>query len=148
MVAGMPYIFLPNSGVDLLAVSYTDEANADASSHNGLVGFIGEGEEDALDVPVGAYILKDNQYRLVEELGSAKIRGYRSYIQLEDIPTTASAPAPGRRRISMGVQGAQVATGIEDVQGDNVQCTKVLIDGQLFILRGEKMFDAKGQLVK
>ena len=148
MVAGMPYIFLPNSGVDLLAVSYTDEANADASSHNGLVGFIGEGENDALDVPVGAYILNNNQYRLVQELGSAKIRGYRSYIQLEDISTTASAPAPGRRRISMGVQGAQVATGIEDVQSDNVQCTKVLIDGQLFILRGEKMFDAKGQLVK
>ena len=40
------------------------------------------------------------------------------------------------------------ATGIEDVQGDNVQCTKMMINGQLFIIRGENMFDATGRLVK
>ena len=35
----------------------------------------------------------------------------------------------------------------ELINGENgVQ--KVLIDGELFILRGEKMYDAKGQLVK
>ena len=147
MVAGMPYIFLPNSGVDLLAVAYTDEANADALSHNGLVGFIGSGEEDAMDVPVGAYILKDNQYRLVEELGSAKIRGYRSYIDLGEVPASAPAPAPGRRRISMGVQGAQVATAIDNAETSEAPL-KLMINGQLFIIRGEKMFDATGRLVK
>ena len=38
--------------------------------------------------------------------------------------------------------------GIEDVQGNNVQCTKVLIDGTIFILRGEKVYNAQGALVK
>ena len=38
--------------------------------------------------------------------------------------------------------------GIEDVQGNNVQCTKVVRDGQIFILRGEKVYNAQGALVK
>ena len=38
--------------------------------------------------------------------------------------------------------------GLEDVQGNNVQCTKVLIDGTIFILRGEKIYNAQGALVK
>ena len=38
--------------------------------------------------------------------------------------------------------------GIEDVHSDDVQCTKVLIDGTIFILRGEKVYNAQGALVK
>ena len=38
--------------------------------------------------------------------------------------------------------------GFEDVQGNNVQCTKVVRDGQIFILRGEKVYNAQGALVK
>ena len=38
--------------------------------------------------------------------------------------------------------------GLEDVQSDNVQCTKVLIDGTIYILRGEKVYNAQGALVK
>ena len=38
--------------------------------------------------------------------------------------------------------------GIEDVQGNNVQCTKVVRDGRIFILRGEKVYNAQGALVK
>ena len=40
------------------------------------------------------------------------------------------------------------ATGVENVQSDNVQSTKVMINGQIFILRGDKMFDVTGKLVK
>ena len=38
--------------------------------------------------------------------------------------------------------------GIEDVQGNNVQCTKIVRDGKIFILRGEKVYNAQGALVK
>jgi hypothetical protein len=38
--------------------------------------------------------------------------------------------------------------GLEDVQGNNVQCTKVVRDGQIYILRGEKVYNAQGALVK
>ena len=39
-------------------------------------------------------------------------------------------------------------TGIEDVQGDNVQCTKVVIDDHVYILRGGQMYDVTGKAVK
>ena len=62
-------------------------------------------------------------------------------------PTPDANPAPGRRRVTLGVNGQQVATGVDQVQGDEVP-TKMIINGQLFILRGEKMYDAQGKLVK
>jgi hypothetical protein len=38
--------------------------------------------------------------------------------------------------------------GIDNVQSDNVQCTKVLRNGQIYILRGEKMYDVSGKEIK
>ena len=38
--------------------------------------------------------------------------------------------------------------GIDDVQWDNAQCTKLLRDGQIFILRGDKTYTLQGQEVK
>lgn len=40
------------------------------------------------------------------------------------------------------------ATGIEDVQPDDVQCTKVLVDGVLYIVREGKIYNAQGANVK
>ena len=38
--------------------------------------------------------------------------------------------------------------GVEEVQGDNIQSTKILRDGQLFILVGDKTYDARGVEIK
>jgi len=38
--------------------------------------------------------------------------------------------------------------GLEDVQGNNVQCTKIVHNGQIFIFRGDKVYNAQGALVK
>ena len=38
--------------------------------------------------------------------------------------------------------------GVEEVQGDNVQSTKILRDGQLLILVGDKTYDARGIEIK
>jgi hypothetical protein len=148
MVAGVPYIFLPKEGASQLAVYYTDEANESAKNANGLHGFIGANADAEMNVPVGAYILNANQYREVVTLGTAKIKSNRSYIVLEDINPSEPALAPGRRRISMSVYSEQVATGIENTGFESEAPRKVLINGELFIIRGEKMYDAKGQLVK
>ena len=43
---------------------------------------------------------------------------------------------------------SHVATGIENVQSDKAQSTKVLYDGQMYILKGEKIFNAQGKQVK
>ena len=60
--------------------------------------------------------------------------------------TEAPQPAPGRRVRAVPMQ-QNTATGIDELNGSEAP-VKVLINGQLFILRGEKMYDAKGLLVK
>ena len=47
------------------------------------------------------------------------------------------------------IQGqSEAPQGLEDVQSDNVQSTKFLRDGQIYILRGEKVYTLQGQEVK
>ena len=143
MVAGTPYIFLPNDGIDLLAVAYSDEANAPAGSMNGLVGSY---TQELLAKDAGNYILYNNQYLEVNS-DDVYVGANRAYIKMAELPTTAKAPVPGRRRVAMGVAGREVPTALDHLNASE-QPIKVIIDGQLFILRGEQMFDATGRLVK
>ena len=155
MEAGVPYVFLPNEGCNQLIVTYTAIFNAAAADANGLHGFIGASATDEYQIPsgVGNYIIQNNQYREVLAGADARIVSNRAYIKLSEVPGyndplyVAPAPALGRKRIAMGTTGAQVATGVDQVQGDEVP-TKMIINGQLFILRGEKMYDAQGKLVR
>lgn len=156
MEAGIPYIFQPAAGVEKINVYYSDNTAEDvvAGNRNGLIGFYDLNDENttlllADNASLGNYILYQNAYWLVSGR-AAYIANYRAYIRLADITPSEPTLAPGRRRISMSVNDTQTTTGFENgelINGENgVQ--KVLIDGELFILRGEKMYDAKGQLVK
>ena len=150
MVAGRPYIFLPNEGVSALAVTYTDAADAPAGNYHGLYGSY---TQEVLAQEAGNYILYNNQYMYVGASSSnVSVGANRAYFKIGvegGIPTNAVAPLPGRRRVSMSAV-RETPTGLENgelINGENgVQ--KVLINGELFILRGEKMYDATGRLVK
>lgn len=41
-----------------------------------------------------------------------------------------------------------VSTGVDKTQGDNVPCTKILLDGKIFILRGEQTYDLNGRVIQ
>ena len=143
MVAGNPYIFLPNERAtkDSLYVFY-DETTAAAKTVNGLVGSF---ESKPLDADGTNYIMKDN--KIMKVVGEyASVGAYKAYIKLGDVSKNEPAPVPGRRRVAIG-QAPQVATGMESVDA-SAQPVKMIIDGQLYILRGEKMYDAQGKLVK
>ena len=144
MEAGRPYLFLPNDGVDLLAVAYNDDPEElTAGHHNGLYGSY---TQQALPTDGNHYIMLNNQYCKVVAANTC-VGANRAYIQLDKIGNDYVAPAYGRRRVSMGVQQTEIATGIENLNiGD--QPMKIMIDGQIYILRGEKMYDATGRLVK
>ncbi|MBR0309504.1 MAG: hypothetical protein IJQ97_01345, partial [Paludibacteraceae bacterium] len=150
MEAGVPYIVLANEGSTQMRVFYTDNANESAKSKNGLVGYIGEGRSLAEN----EYFIYNNMFYYVSAAdatsGRIKISNNRAYLNLADIPGyTDYVPAPGRRRMAMGNGDApKVPTAVDNMQADKVPCTKVLIDGRFFILRGEKMYDMTGQLVK
>lgn len=150
MVAGRPYIFLPNDGVSALGVYYTDAADEAAGNYHGLYGSY---TQQVLAQEAGNYILYNNQYMYVGASSSnVSVGANRAYFKIGvegGIPTNAVAPLPGRRRVSMSAV-RETPTGLENgelINGENgVQ--KVLINGELFILRGEKMYDATGRLVK
>ena len=56
------------------------------------------------------------------------------------------AEAPARRRLVIG-QPSQTPTGDEQVNAE-LKAEKVMIDGHIYILRGEKMYDLNGQQVR
>ena len=144
MEPGMPYIFLPEGDARALAVAYTDEDPAEAKSKNGLYGSY---TQEELTPDAGNYVLLNNQYLFVNTT-NVFVGANRAYIRLGEISTTATAPAPGRRRIVLDVHSEQTATGVENVNDASEQPLKLMINGKMFILRGDKLFDATGRLVK
>ena len=145
MEAGKPYIFQATS--DQLNVAYTSNVEVAAGENNGLHGFYNlENENAQFNIPAdeGNYILYQNQYWLVSGR-PAYIANYRAYIRVSEINYVA--PAPGRRRVAMNVNGEQTATGINELNAAEAP-VKMIMDGQLYILRGEKLYNANGQIVK
>ena len=138
MEAGKPYIF--QATADQLNVTYTSNVEEEAGIANGLYGSY---TQELLTPNDGNYILHNNQYWLVD--GTAYVGENRAYIKIGMINYTV--PAPGRRRIGMVVNGEQVVTGIDELNASETP-VKMIIDGQLYILRGEKMYNANGQIVK
>ena len=49
---------------------------------------------------------------------------------------------------SFATLGANTPTSIDDVQRDDAQCTKVLRDGQLVIIRDGAMYNAEGKRIQ
>ncbi|MEE0860793.1 MAG: Ig-like domain-containing protein, partial [Paludibacteraceae bacterium] len=150
MVAGNPYLFVPENGNTKINVYYTDKLNVAAGNDNGLYGTyvrlstVDDGQNSLL---WGKYIISNNKYIYVDA-NNCNLAANRAYIVLNEVqPLQEQNPAPGLRRIVLGTNESQVATGVDQVQGDEVP-TKMIINGQLFILRGEKMYDAQGKLVK
>ena len=58
------------------------------------------------------------------------------------------APAGAPRRMRFVFEQEQVVTGMENVQGDNVQSTKVLENGVLYIIKNGVRYNAQGQKVR
>ena len=67
------------------------------------------------------------------------LKQHKAYVKYEGGPNNA----PKKMRFVYGQ-----ATSIEDVQGNNVQSTKVIENGVLYIIRDGKTYNAMGQVVK
>jgi len=143
MEAGKPYIF--QATADQIKVVYSDGNEVAAGTANGLHGYFDANNYFEVPADNGNYILNSNQYWLVVSARQAYLNNYFAYIKIAEINN--QAPAPGRRRIGMAVNGEQVATGIDEVNATEAPVKKV-IDGKMVIIRGEHMFDATGRMVK
>ncbi len=146
---GKPYLFVATSYDPIKLYKTTAAAEVSPIANNGMIGTFVSIDLDYTDERAAKwyYFSGKKFYAVSKRANDLNVPANRAYVDLNE-SHPAGAPKHGVRRITFDVQGANVATGVENVQGDNVQCTKVLINGQLFILCGEKMYDAKGQLVK
>ena len=149
--AGHPYIFIADEDATAIKGVKVGDPATEGINDNGFIGKLSQ-----YDFYVSAeasnaykyYIVYGNEIRRCGE-GWFRVGAERAYLDMTaGINTVANAPAAGRRRVCLTNQEVQIATGVDQVQSDQVQSTKVLINGELFILRGEKMYDATGKLVK
>lgn len=142
--AGVPYLFQAQGNHIALLYGATHVANP-VYKDNGMYGTFST---------IVLTELEDIYYFAQKALWSCKgavdltIAANRAYVKLSKVNELSSAsPAPGRRRILLGVNGENQATGFENIEHGDAPM-KVMIEGTLYIFRGEKVFDATGRLVK
>lgn len=150
--AGYPYLFEATGGKVFFCKPVGTTAaplvSGEETSVNGMIGtFSGttltQGEDDICYF-AGRHIWRVNDFSV-----NIDVDPHRCYVNYDVLRTkpAAAAAAPGRRRVIMGVNGKDEAQGFENLESGDAPM-KIMIDGTLYILRGEKVFDATGRLVK
>lgn len=145
LLKGVPYIFLANA--DQLTVYYWGgQSSEESADHlyttNGLVGFINDGQEYTVAANAHNYILHNNGLYYVDS--EVKIVSNRAFIDWSNVPSFMTPSSAPRRRIGV----YNMPTGVENVQGDKVQCTKVIENGVLYLLYNGTRYNVQGQIVK
>lgn len=142
--AGVPYVFLPNATQIKIALDGTTAGTA--SKVNGLQGTF----EDITDGPAGTagnilegkHVLYNNAIQKCG--GNCQLPAYRAYFLVDEITTTEPAQVPGRRRVALDYQGENQATGLDNIGAPENDAVKVLMNGQMIIIRNGEKFNAQG----
>ena len=144
IAAGKPYIMYATAST-VQAVLTGD--NAAAGENGALHGTYMLMDQSALNAAGdNIYLVIDNQLRRVDGQTGNSLPANRAYVDLDQISDGTPTPAPGKKVRKMPMQG-QTTTGCELINAAEAPA-KMMINGQLFILRGEKKYDATGRLVK
>ena len=151
MGKGKPYIFYAEAGtVTFGYVMYGDAALA-GKKENGLVGVLSAQEIYGAD----NCVLQSNEFHPTYNSATSTnvfitVPANRAYLYRPDVPDAPDGgPVMSPRRRVLGIHSApNSATGFDEVQGDKVQSTKVIRNGQLLILRDGHTYNALGMEVK
>lgn len=148
--AGRPYLFEVTRNGSVAFFKTVGAAHSDDEIE--VMGMIGTFDGETLHPGTGNYCYFSGRHiwRVNDFSVDILVPAYCCYVDYDEFknnPIAAAAPAPGRRRVIMGVNGKDEAQGLEDLDASETPM-KVMIDGTLYILRGEKVFDATGRLVK
>lgn len=141
---GVPYLFQSNG--DAMYFYFTDEDAASEPNNGGAMKgtFTGVTLTDLTNV----YYFAGHALWDCSDLTSLTVAANRAYVKMNEVTEIGSAsPAPGRRYITMDVHGNNAPTGMDELNAAEAP-VKMIIDGKLYILRGEKLYNANGQLVK
>lgn len=150
--AGVPYLYKPSAAVanpTFEGVEVSAALNPTvADSYAKYYGIYAPMDGNALHAITNAYVLGPDQYLYaVSDLpDNQTMAALRAYFVL-NFPA-ASPGAPKRlAKVVFNENETETTTDIEDLQTD-IECTKVIVNGQLQIIRDGKTYNAFGQLVK
>ena len=142
--AGVPYVFLPNAAQIKIALDGTTAGTA--SKVNGLQGTFDEIKDGpagtAGNILEGKHVLYNNAIQKCG--GNCQLPAYRAYFLVDEITTTEPAQVPGRRRVALDYQGENQATGLDNIGAPENDAVKVLMNGQMIIIRNGEKFNAQG----
>jgi hypothetical protein len=99
-----------------------------------------EGSDISIATPANCYVLAGNDGVGFYHYTASMLNPHKAYIIYA--PNSGNQ-APRRLRFAF-----ETATGVENVQGDNVQSTKVIENGVLYIIKNGVKYNAMGQEVK
>ncbi len=148
--AGVPYLFeVTNPSM----IGFYKQVNAahsdDEIAHKGMIGTF-SGTTLNQNVAENYYYFSGRHiWRVNDFTVGITIPAHRCYVDYDAVQAAgpAQAPAAGCRRVTLGVNGKNNATDVENLNASEAP-VKLIIDGKMYILRGEKLFDATGRLVK
>lgn len=155
---GKPYLFIAE-GEEIKGIKYGDAATA--QNYNGFYGNL-SGQTIQIETNQSAYVADNdviNYYGLTNNTftllaNGTNVNHERAVVQIkngqlncENPPANLAPARPGARRVVASNNAPQITTGTEALNASETP-VKMMINGQLFILRGEKLYDATGRLVK
>ena len=130
--------------VRILAIESSCDETAAAGNHNSLYGTFTVMQDAQLD---GMYMVQNNKIVKCAATGCgvAENRAYFNGYELNHILGKQGAQMPGRKRITMGTESENAATGTEDVIAPEGKTLKLIENGQLIIIRGGEKYNVQGQ---
>ncbi len=145
MTPGKPYLFEAKSNA--MYFYYTSEDPATEPDNNGPMK--GTFNGDILTDLSNVYYFNGHALWGCGNLTTLTVPANRAWVVIDNnmpvVPT--SNPAPGRRYMTMNVNRQDAPTDIDQLNSPDT-LRKVIVDGTMYILRGEKYYDATGRLVK
>jgi len=149
LVAGRPYIF--QAEAEELCVTLSGDPVNGAGSFGALVGTFATMDQNDLDYEANyrssdIYLLFNNELWKVNDQNDNSLAANRAYIVYNNFVVENPAPAPGRRVRAIPMAN-NVPTAVENINAAEAPA-KTIIDGKMYIIRGEQMYDATGRMVK
>ena len=151
--AGVPYLYQPSADVtnptfEGVEVSATLHPTKPADGYAQYHGIYAPMDGVALHNIANAYVLGSDQYLYaVSDLPDTQtMKALRAYFVL-NFPSAAPGAPKRLAKVVFNENETETTTDIENLQTDNT-CIKVIVNGQLQIIRDGKTYNAFGQLVK
>ncbi len=150
LTAGKPYLIKWNYGENITGpITFNDvtiKASAGTTVTNTIVDFVGTIGRTTLTPGDEAYLFLGAENTLYYSASddNTSMKGFRAYFIVK---SSGKSALPHQAPARFVIAAPKTPTAVENVQGE-VQSTKVLENGQLYIIKNGVKYNAQGKVVK